>query len=41
MQERLDGEALEEYIRPLGGGFFVVLPAPGDDGYLGQSLVEG
>ena len=43
VQTRLDGEALEEYIRPLGGGFFIVPPGPGsgDDGYLGQSLLEG
>ena len=43
VQARLEGEALEEYIRPLGGGFFVVPPGPGagDDGYLGQSLLEG
>ena len=42
VQTRLDGEALEEYIRPLGGGFFVVPPGPGsgDDGYLGQSLLD-
>lgn len=43
VQARLDGEALEEYIRPLGGGFFVVLPGPGVDGrgYVGASLLEG
>ena len=42
VQKRLDGEALEEYIRPLGGGFFVVPPGPGTggNGYLGQSLLE-
>ncbi|MET0578868.1 MAG: Dyp-type peroxidase [Ilumatobacteraceae bacterium] len=41
VQERLEGEALEEYIRPLGGGFFVVPPGPGDGGgYLGQSLLD-
>lgn len=40
VQQRLDGEALEEYIRPLGGGFFLVLPGPGD-GYLGAALLEG
>jgi deferrochelatase/peroxidase EfeB len=26
VQKRLDGEALEEYIRPIGGGFFFVPP---------------
>jgi len=26
VQKRLDGEALEEYIRPVGGGFFFVPP---------------
>ena len=26
VQRRLDGEALEEYIRPIGGGFFFVPP---------------
>lgn len=33
VQRRLDGEALEEYIRPVGGGFFFVPPgrsAPGE-----------
>ena len=39
VQRRLDGEALEEYIRPLGGGFFVVPPGPGDS-YLGAGLLE-
>ncbi|MET0458798.1 MAG: Dyp-type peroxidase [Ilumatobacteraceae bacterium] len=43
VQNRLDGEALEEYIRPLGGGVFIVPPGPGtgDDGYVGQALLEG
>ena len=43
VQNRLDGEALEEYIRPLGGGVFIVPPGPGtgDDGYLGSTLLEG
>ena len=30
VQRRLDGEVLEEYIRPVGGGFFYVLPGPGE-----------
>lgn len=41
VQERLNGEPLEEYIKPVGGGYFYVLPgaqAPGD--YLGQGLVD-
>jgi deferrochelatase/peroxidase EfeB len=42
VQNRLDGEALEEYIRPLGGGVFIVPPGPGTgDAYLGAALLEG
>lgn len=41
IQQRLDGEPLEEYIRPEGGGFFFALPGvPEPGGYLGQALVE-
>ncbi|MFD0986600.1 iron uptake transporter deferrochelatase/peroxidase subunit [Methyloligella solikamskensis] len=41
VQRRLDGEPLEEYIKPVGGGFFYVLPGvPGPENYLGQSLIE-
>ena len=41
---RLDGEGLEEYIVPEGGGFFYVLPGPGADSpvevHLGSSLLS-
>ncbi|MGA7507196.1 MAG: iron uptake transporter deferrochelatase/peroxidase subunit [Erwinia billingiae] len=41
VQKRLNGEALEEYIKPIGGGYFFVLPGVHDDKhYLGQSLLE-
>lgn len=41
VQKRLNGEPLEEYIHPVGGGFFFTLPGVKDDShYLGQSLIE-
>jgi len=41
-QGRLNGEPLEEYIKPVGGGFYFVLPGvPAEGGYLAQSLFEG
>ena len=41
VQQRLNSEALEEYIKPIGGGFFFVLPAAKDkQHYLGQTLLS-
>lgn len=41
VQKRLNGEALEEYIKPVGGGYFFVLPGVKDSTcYLGQPLLE-
>ncbi|MGY5957539.1 iron uptake transporter deferrochelatase/peroxidase subunit [Kosakonia sp. BK9b] len=41
VQKRLNGEALEEYIRPIGGGYFFVLPGVKESNhYLAQPLLE-
>jgi deferrochelatase/peroxidase EfeB len=41
VQARLKGEPLEEYILPVGGGFFFVLPGvTSPDAWLGQQLLD-
>ncbi len=41
VQKRLNREALEEYIKPIGGGYFFVLPGVIDEKhYLGQALLQ-
>ena len=41
VQSRLEGEPMEDYVKPVGGGLFFVLPGPGEspDGWLGESLL--
>lgn len=41
VQNRLDGEPLEEYLKPIGGGFFFTLPGAHDEhDWLGRGLLE-
>jgi deferrochelatase/peroxidase EfeB len=41
VQNRLNGEPLEEYIQPVGGGYFFALPGvKNKSSYLGKTLIE-
>lgn len=41
VQHRLDGEPLEEYLSPIGGGYFFALPGARDErDFLGRTMLE-
>ena len=41
VQTRLNGEPLEEYLKPVGGGYFFTLPGvTGDKDFIGRSLLN-
>ena len=41
VQRRLDGEPLEEYIKPVGGGYFFTLPGSTSAERLSRPLPAG
>ncbi len=40
VQRRLDREPLEEYVKPVGGGYFFALPGFAEGDYLGRTLID-
>jgi len=41
VQTRLNGEPLEEYLKPVGGGYFFTLPGvTGAQDFIGRSLLD-
>jgi deferrochelatase/peroxidase EfeB len=41
VQKRLDGEPLEEYIKPIGGGYFFTLPGvKNQDDFYASALLQ-